>query len=249
VATVPKRFEFARVACLCSRLNLGVSSMTMFISQILFSWVLLVALHVSALALAGAMFGVSLREVSFGFGKAIFTQGRLTIRVLPVGGFVKFKDTRTELISREESSEVVDAFNHKPGIVQATIPLAGAGVLVLAAALIQPASAVFEVLTGFRQIVAGALGPLSVAQTYIHAAYDLTRSDGFWALFAVLAAKVAAFNLLPFPWTNGGQAVLALLRSDRTATPAWQVRVTQIAIWPFLALVALWALSFCVFLA
>jgi membrane-associated protease RseP (regulator of RpoE activity) len=208
-----------------------------------------VALHISALALMGVMFGVSLREISFGFGKAILIRGKLTLRAVPIGGFVKFKDTRSESISHEEDPEVEDAFNHKPRVVQATIPLAGAGALVLVAALAQPASGVSEVIAGFRQILTGALGPLSTAQTYIHATYALTEDYGFWALFGVLAAKVAAFNLLPFPWTNGGQAILALLRSDRRATPSWQERLTQIAIWPFLTLISLWALSFCVFLA
>jgi len=217
--------------------------MTTFAGQILLCFILLIVLHVSAMALMAMAFGVSVREVSFGQGKPIFTHGKVTVRAFPFGGFVRFKDSRTESIDAPSPTETADEFNHQPRVVQAIIPLAGVGALALVAALIQPATGISEIVSGFRQIVAGALGPLSTAQAYVQATYQLAASQGFLALLAVLAAKTAAFNLLPFPTMNGGQAILALLRSSRNGTPAWEERLTLILLWPLFAIMVAWAFS------
>lgn len=212
--------------------------MTVFMVEVLCSLMLLTVLSIVTMAALGGAAGAAVREISLGTGKLIFSRGIVSIRALPLGGFVKFKDTRTEPDGTTE-----DAYNHKPRLVQAMIPLAGAGVLVLVAMLLRPASAASEIIAGFRQIAAGALSPLSTAQTYIQGAYSLATEQGFIALLGLLAAKTAAFNLLPFPFLNGGQALFTLLRPDRTVTPQWEERVTQFTMLLFLALVAAWLFS------
>jgi Zn-dependent protease len=129
------------------------------------------------------------------------------------------------------------------------IPLIGPAALLLVALLFQPATALHEVLTGFRQIAAGAIAPMSTAQRYIHATYTLASEDGFLPVLGLLAAKMAAFNLLPLPSLNGGQALRALLRVDRTTTPSWQTRLSSPGMLLLSALLVSWAVALCVFLA
>lgn len=221
--------------------------MTIFLVQFVCAFLLLTVIHITAMAHAGQLLGVGLREYSIGTGKALASWGRLRIRAIPFGGYVRFVDTRTELTSDAPMADTNCAYNYKPKAIQALIPLIGPAALVLVAVLLQPATAVHEVLTGFRQIVAGAFAPMSTAQHYIQATYALALEAGFLPVFGLLAAKTAAFNLLPFPWTNGGQALLALLRVDRTTTPAWQTRLNSPAMLVFTALLVSWAVALCVF--
>jgi hypothetical protein len=56
----------------------------------------------------------------------------------------------------------------------------------------------------------------------------------------VLAAKLAAVNLLPLPLLNGGQALLTLVTRDLRETPAWQRKLTAVFVWVWLVLIASW---------
>lgn len=222
--------------------------MAVFLIEVLGSWLLLVALHLGAMAAVGSAFGVTLREISFGFGdKVLFRRGLLKVRAVPFGGFVKFRDTREEGVE-EAPAAIADAYNHQPKLVQALIPLAGSLALVLLAVSVQPDAGLDAVVAGFGQIFAGALAPLSTAQEYLQRTYTVAVEQGFIALLGLLAAKIAAFNLLPFPSMNGGQAILALLRADRTTTPRWQERLLPISMLPLLALFAMWLYAFGAFL-
>ncbi|HEY0683455.1 MAG TPA: site-2 protease family protein [Steroidobacter sp.] len=221
--------------------------MTTFFLQLLAAWILLVVAHVSAMALAGVALGVDLREVSYGFGKELFSRGKLKIKAVPLGGYAKFGDTRET--EADPPADPATAFNHKPVAIQAIIVLAGCAVLVLLAALVLAGASVSEVVEGFRQIVVGALGPKSTAQEYIHALYALSTTHGFPALLAVLATKVAAFNLLPLPVLNGGQALLAFVPTDRNVYPDWQIPLMNIGIVLMLALAGSWGFAILLFLA
>lgn len=216
--------------------------MTAFLIQIFVAVVLLLFLHVSALALAGVAFGVELREVSFGVGKALFTRGIVTIRLLPISGYAKFADTR----ETPETDPAV-SFNHKPALVRAVIPLMGCVALVLVAAMIPVGAGVAEITEGFRQVIVGAFGPMSTAQGYIQALRERSLSQGFIVVLGVLAAKMAVANLLPLPFLNGGQALLAFVPTDPNVYPKWQETLMQWTFLPFMALLASWLYAICFF--
>lgn len=216
--------------------------MTAFLIQIFVAVVLLLFLHVSALALAGVAFGVELREVSFGVGKALFTRGIVTIRLLPISGYAKFADTR----ETPETDPAV-SFNHKPALVRAVIPLMGCVALVLVAAMIPVGAGVAEVTEGFRQVIVGAFSPTSTAQGYIQVLHDRSLSQGFVVVLGVLAAKMAAFNLLPLPPLNGGQALLAFVPGDPNVEPGWQRSIMQWVLFPLIALLGSWLYAICFF--
>lgn len=210
--------------------------MTAFFIQVIVAGLLLILLHVSALGLAGLASGSELLELSFGTGKAIFRRGKLKIGSVPLGGYAKFSDTR-----ETPDADPATAFNRKPAYVQALVQLVGCASLVVLAALILAGAGVTEFVAGFRQVIVGAFAPRSTAQEYIQALHDLSVSHGFLAVLGVLAAKVAAVNLLPLPFLNGGQALLAFVPGDPTVYPDWQLRWMQIAIFPYLAMMGSWA--------
>ncbi|MGJ7608407.1 site-2 protease family protein [Variovorax sp. LT1R20] len=208
---------------------------------------LLAALHVSVMAALGHWLGIAVRRVSLGFGPVLFSLGIFQLRVLPFGGAVTFKDTRSEDTTDEapvEHGHVDDAFNHKPRAVQVLLPLAGAASLALVALLLHPDSALASVGHGFVQIVAGGLSPLGTAQGLIDGARAFAAQQGFVPLVGMVAAKLAAFNLLPLPAMNGGQALLALLKRDlhEDASPLRQ-RLTEWGLWLCVALALSWLVA------
>jgi hypothetical protein len=160
-----------------------------------------VAIHAGAAAWAATHLGVRVREVSFGVGPVLKRFGMLTIRLLPVGGFVKFKDSRTEYIA---PTDMRDAFDAQPLAVRLTIGASGCAALLL----MVTATAQFEGLrafaSGFGQFFSGGLSPLGDAQELLEDAQAVSRTLSFATLLGFAAAKFAAFNLLPFPACNGG---------------------------------------------
>jgi hypothetical protein len=216
--------------------------MTIFLIQVIIASALLLFLHVSALALAGIAFGIELREVSFGVGKALFTRGKVTVRLLPFSGYAKFADT-----TETPEADPATAFNHNPAMVRVAVLVMGCGSLILLAAMIPGVAGVSEVIAGFRQVVVGAFGPTSTAQGYLQALLDRSTSQGFMVVLGVLAAKFAAFNLLPLPLLNGGQALLALVPTDPNVVPDWHLKLMQFSIMAILALLASWLYAICFF--
>lgn len=222
------------------------ASLGEFVAQVLGAMLMLAVIHVSALALAARAFGITIREVSYGWGRVLVNRGKVNVRILPLGGFVRMKDTRAEFNGIEPLSPQSDAYDQQPRIIQALVPLLGGCSLVLVAWLLMGRAAFAEVLAGFRHLFAGAMGPISSAPVYVQAARDLTVEHGFAALVGLLAAKLAALSLLPLPTTNAGQAMLALFFGSGKE-PRWYQRLTPLAVLAVLALVCSWAIGFAVF--
>lgn len=220
--------------------------MMMFVIQLIVIWLLLIVLFTSADALGGLAFGIELEEVSFGTGNAIFRRGKLKIGAIPIGGYVRLKDTREKL--DDEPDDFRHAFNHKPRVVQALTYLSGCALMALLAALVLAGEGISQVTEGFRHMIVGALAPKSTAQEYIQATHALWIQHGFLTLLGVMAAKVAAFNLLPLPHLNGGQAILALAGVHRVRHPQWLLWGMQISVALTLALICSWAYALVLFL-
>jgi membrane-associated protease RseP (regulator of RpoE activity) len=218
--------------------------MTLFVGQIVLAQLLLMVLHVSAMAIAARQFGISIKEISYCLGPVLLRIGKVSIRTLPLGGYIKFKDTEDGGIPPDAPpGYTLDAYNHQPRLVQVALPLLGAGVLVAAAMLLHPVSGMASVQSGFSQLFAGAFAPLSTAQNYIAAVHQVARGSGFFAMSGVVAAKMAAIHLLPLGFLGGGQAIFFLLRRDSTRTPRWQELVTAWTIFPWLAVCGSWLVA------
>ncbi|MDP9993778.1 membrane-associated protease RseP (regulator of RpoE activity) [Variovorax boronicumulans] len=212
---------------------------------------LLAALHIAVMAVLGRWLGIAVRQVSLGFGPVLFSFGIFQLRALPFGGSVTFKDTRSEDTTDEAPAEhgrVDDAFDHQPRAVQVLLPLAGAASLAVVALLLHPGSALAGIGHGFAQIVAGGVSPLGTAQELIEGARAFATQQGFLPLLGMLAAKLAALNLLPLPAMNGGQALLALMKRDlHEDSSPWLQRLTEWGLWLCVALALSWAVGIGVF--
>lgn len=70
-------------------------------------------------------------------------------------------------------------------------------------------------LRGFGQFIVATCSPLSSAQDLIKSGAAYLESNGLIAGLGILSAKIAAFNLLPLPTLNGGDALMALLQVEK----------------------------------
>ncbi len=202
-----------------------------------------VLLHVLAMALLGVALGVTLREVSIGVGPTLLRVGRWRIRLLPVGGAVRFQDSRDEAQDARDAdvgepgaepaghevdtvvptgerrqgpgdgSPLDGALDQRSPASQMAIGLAGCMALVALACGVWQADGIRLVMAGFPQIIAGALSPFGAAQDLIASAKAALAGLSFIAVLGLVAAKVAAFNLLPLPGANGGFALAVIGRA------------------------------------
>jgi membrane-associated protease RseP (regulator of RpoE activity) len=197
------------------------------------------ALHLGTMALLAKAFGIAIRRVSYGLGPTLYSTAVLQIKALPLSGHVKFKD------SREESLEVddrADAFNHQPIWKQVVIPLAGNACLVLFAVGVLGSEGWASFVRGFFQVFEGALSPLGAGQSNLESFQRFVSDRSLVAVFALVASKLAAVNLLPFGAFNGGQMLMTVVRFGRPELSAEQA-ITRFGILLTLILLIGWLLA------
>jgi len=182
--------------------------------------VLCLVLHVSSFAVAGHAAGVTVREVALGWGPVLARIGKLRLRPVPVSGYVRFKDARAEPL---EPGDTADAFDHQPLGVQLAITLSGSLLLLVLALSMLGADGLFAFASAFGQVIEGALSPLGAAQHLLAAGSAFAQAQPFALTLGLVAAKLAAVNLLPLPALNGGQA-LALVFGRFVQAPAALVK-------------------------
>ena len=195
-----------------------------------------VVVHLASAALLAAMLGIKVREASFGFGPVLARFGVVTLRLIPLGGFAKFKDSREEFIA---PSDMHDAFDVQPLATRLAIGATGCLALLLIAMATLQLEGLSAFAGGFGQIVSGALSPLGEAQRLLAKIGTSTPTLPFTALLGFAAAKFAAFNLMPFPANNGGFMIANLFRN----TPLqrrWSSALTSLLTLAQLALALSW---------
>lgn len=216
-----------------------------FFAHLAAAALILVPVHILSMAWVGRLFGITIREISMGYGRPIYRRNKVVLRLwLPLGGYCKFKDTRAEgpLVS-DPSDPDTAAFDRQSRIVQALVPLAGPFVLLGVGMLIGPQTAWASFVSAFSQTFVGGVSPLSEAQVYLGNGVRVLSDTGFIALVGLVATKLAAFNLFPLPNLNGGQALFALMRRRNAQGGVWEERLLLWCIWPWLALIASWMLA------
>lgn len=169
-------------------------------------------LHLGAMAIAARACGITVRQVSYGIGPTVFIHGRFQLKLFPLSGYVRLKDSREEVLG---PMDWADAYNHQPLWRQVVPPLAGNLTLLLIAFTILGHDGWASFLRGFSQFFEGALSPLGTAQLYLQTFASFSRDQSFLPIFGLVASKFAAVNLLPFPPFNGGQVLIVLVRFGR----------------------------------
>jgi hypothetical protein len=89
----------------------------------------------------------------------------------------------------------------------------------LAVLLLGMSEAAASLGRGFGQFLGGAIAPLGEGAKNLQSSINLLRSASFPGALGVIAAKVAAFNLIPLPSLNGFHILSALLFGK--GHPSW----------------------------
>ena len=209
------------------------------ILQLLVGAYIVSMLHVLFIALCARLHGVPIKLISLGIGPTLATRGRVRLALVP-GGFVRLKDTRSD--SGLDPRDHPDAYDQQPRLVQVSLAL-GAPLLLLALCLVVLGeTATHAFLRAFEQMFKGALSPLGVAQSYLVDFERFASSNAFVSVVALIGAKAAAYNLLPLPTLNGGDALLALCRpASRVGRLEERARIASA--WLLLALMLSWLLA------
>lgn len=178
-------------------------------SHLIFPIFLGTLLHLACIAIAARLAGITLQRFVVGYGPALFTLGRFQLSVLPLGGYIRFLDTRSDDVPAPLRHT---AFDMQPVGRQLLVTLSGCAGLLLLAEACAGAGAPPAFRSGFVQIVSGALAPLGHAQALLAEAAAFAAEAPMTVLVGVVAAKMASLNLLPLPFMNGGAAIALLAR-------------------------------------
>ncbi|BBB68395.1 hypothetical protein UNDYM_4142 [Undibacterium sp. YM2] len=161
--------------------------------------------HLFSIAAAGRVASVRLLEISIGMGPALFRYKKFVLKLIPIGGYVKFLDSQEHYVS---DADLPFAFDQLSLVKKILVILPGCAALLLLAMALNGADAWQDFCTFPMQFVTGALSPFDTAQTLLHTASKLIQTSGFLSLMGIVAAKLAAGNLLPLVSTNGSQLII-----------------------------------------
>lgn len=196
--------------------------------------------HVCVMALVAHALGITVRQVSLGFGPTLVEHGRLRLGYLLLGGFVKLKDSRAEPVPESETG---NAWNHQPIWKQISIPLSGCLALLMFGLAILGGEGWRAFLKGFSDATLGSLGPFSTAQEFLSNGERYFHAQSLLASAALLSMKFCAWNLLPLPSLNGGQILIVLAKRGSPHEYKWEDKLNQWLILPFLYLSLAWILA------
>lgn len=199
--------------------------------------------HLAAIAASARLTGVSIRTFSLGFGPRLLELGRFRLGAIPTGGFVRFLDSREGEVS---PGQIHAAFDSKSTTIQLFILISGCVVLAGASIGIEGRPALQALADAPLQFLAGAISPLDAAQDLLRSMSAYSRSASFTSLLAMVAAKMAAINLLPFPVCNGGAAVAAIARA-LGIHKFWPPAATRALVFSFVGVLGSWLVAVLVY--
>ncbi|MHC5537808.1 site-2 protease family protein [Singulisphaera rosea] len=176
-------------------------------------------------AIVARLIGAEIESVGFCMGPvaARFRVGGIPFewRAVPFpGGSVKLRGeeedearaepTSLDMPSHELGTRWVDLGRWSRILIIATGCYAS---VVIAMVCLGPLHGLTSVYHGFRQILIGAVSPMPVRDSLVRSMFDLLRNQPFPVAFGVIAAKNAAFNLMPLPPLSGGGILFELFRT------------------------------------
>jgi membrane-associated protease RseP (regulator of RpoE activity) len=197
-------------------------------------------IHVLAMFAGARLLGVRVILVSLGFGPQLFAIGRVSVRLIPAGGFVRMHDNREDPVDQRP-----DAYDEQPRLVRVLLNLSGCAALVGLVVAMRGGQGWQSFLHGFEQILAGVISPPDTGVGLVDGYVLRVDAGGFLAAFSILTAKIAAFNLLPVPILNGGQALQELLLPRSWISEATDMRLKQVGLTLLCILCAVWLWIVC----
>ncbi|MBE1275504.1 site-2 protease family protein [Enterovibrio baiacu] len=165
----------------------------------------LTSIHILTMAFVAERYGVEVRKIIIGLGPTLFKYRKIEIRCLPFTGMVKLLDSRVDEIDTEQMSK---AFDHQSRWVRASIILSGSFVLVAISLLLSGVQAFASLASGFEQFLFSGVPGLSAL--YYEQIKAVLVNEAPMQVFSLVAIKLAAINLFPFTFMNGGAALIEL---------------------------------------
>ena len=195
------------------------------------------------MAIAGWVLGAKIEVVSLFSGPRILGRkmggADFRISLLPVGGYVKFYGNTTESAGIGNGKAFKDLHVMKRVFIALSGPLA---LLLFAANMIGLGQVARPLISGFSQFFSGALMPFSQGQYLLQRLADIAATS-VPLFLALIAIKMAAFNLLPLPILNGGYVILEILRLVFTISDKAMERLNQIGFLLVLVVMCGWTVA------
>lgn len=196
-----------------------------------------VVVHVMSMAAAAWLVGAPIISIGLFFGPHIkrikLGDAVLNIHAIPLGGYVKFSKD----------------FQEGHPLNQILIAISGCiALLVLASVVFGVSEAFHKFVSGFTQIISGALSPRSEGSQFLIALYEFAKNNPFTLCLGLFASKFAAANMLPFPSLNGGDIILMLLNWIKPVSEKLRDKFKSFGIVILLIIMICWIVAFYFFI-
>ena len=200
--------------------------------------------HTAGLAIAGRMAGASIAEVAIFTGPAIVkieVYGvAFRLNLLPFGSYVRFD--AEERVRRKRLDDI-----HP--LIRVLIAASGClALLLFTAVCFGPRVALHHTLSGFSQIITGALSPIAIGTQLLQRLWQFVATESLLSTLALVASKEAAFNLLPLPALNGGDIILNLVSFVKPISESLRVKLTMAGTLVMLLIWLCWLIALVAFL-
>ncbi|WP_444944598.1 site-2 protease family protein [Microbulbifer sp. ZKSA006] len=193
--------------------------------ELLISIKIFMILHISTIAAFLVLFGVKIKELSYGVGPTLLSIDKLKIQPIPISGYVRTLDSREDTLNEEEKRYTLDG---QPLGVQVFLPLSGCIVVFFISYLFLGRDSLNLFVSAFQEIILGGLNPLSTGQDLIQRSRDFIQQSSLISIIATVQIKLVAFNLLPLTVLNGGQAIVNLIKMGKPEA-SWEIKAANIS--------------------
>lgn len=169
-------------------------------TQVLLALVAFSLAHVTLIAFWAWALRAGIAEVSLGLGPRIARVGLVTLKLVPYGGHVRFLDAQLG-DSAPPDTQTHDAL---PLWKRLTLPIAPLATLMLMCWAALGARAGQAFLSGFEQLLRGALGPMSTAQSLLARLAEVATTEPPVTALALVFSKLCALNTISVLIGPGG---------------------------------------------
>jgi hypothetical protein len=191
-------------------------------------------IHLLGHMIAARLAGLKIEKVSFFYIPVFKFQTPafpLEIGILPVGGSVKLSEE----------------FEKNSLPVKWLVTISGSLFVAISVVIVLSFDkAWLAFITGFGQIIYGAISPIAYGATLIQKFFAEDLAASVFTAYGILAAKLVAINLLPLATLNGGQMITALFPNFHDSK--WGGRFSVISLLVMLAIYISWGVALVVYL-
>jgi len=147
------------------------------------------------------------KEVSIGFGFRLVSIDKVTLRLIPLGGYLAFYDA-----NEPADAGLAQTYQDTALWKKLVLGFAPTATLYGLSAAVLGERAWQGFLSGLPQVGLGAISPLGTAQSLLSDAVRVSSEEPFIVLLALTCAKVCAYSIVLFPVTAIGSSLLEALR-------------------------------------